>query len=382
MKSALVVAIFGVAAGCGDNHHNNPDASTTTHDASIDAHDASISPDAAPIVCDYMEQHDLTNDFDVPPGIEPTGLTYTGATLSICGTVNTGSAHYNSTYDTIDVDNYGITVNQDSDVLITLTSNGSGVANMAAISAVELIAYSDQTSENVASSFWASPGGDHAIVSAHLPMGTYELAMQASDNPNSATVTGPAIPYAITISADQPTVRCTTMTGSANYVESNDGPNGLGHVNDTVEIDMNGDAIALGSGENTPENTMLSLAPSTDYLITGDAAAVTTNNDAYWDMDTYVITPGPNTDQLSVRLDWANQNANLDYYLFRAGALGQDTAFITASTDDASEFGTTAVVPGQAYWLSVGEFDTTMGPAVDAPYSITVCAETYVAPPN
>ena len=62
--------------------------------------------------------------------------------------------------------------------------------------------------------------------------------------------------------------------------------------------------------------------------------------------------------------------------------LGFNTAFITASTDDPEEFGTTAVVPGTPYWISVGEFDTMTGTAVDAPYTLTVCAETYVPPPN
>jgi len=378
MKSVLLVAILGQVIGCdgcGDNNHNMVDANIPPVDSRPDA-----PADAAPISCNYDEQQDATNDFDVSNGIEQTGLHYTGSTLSICGLVNTGSAHYNVTYGTIDVDNYGITVDQDSDVLITLTGSGSNVALMAAISSVEIIAYSDQTSANVASSFWATPGGDHAIVSAHLTAGTYELAMQASDNANSASVTGPAIPYALTISADNPSMRCSTFTGSASYAEMGDGPGN--HANDTVEINMAGDAIALGAGSNTPENTQLILAPSTDYLITGDSAAVSVVTGTYFDMDTYVVTPGPNTDQISVRLDWDNQSANLDYYMFKAGDLGDNAAFITASTFNPEEFGTTAVTPNMPYWISVGEFAPMNSTSMDAPYSITVCAETFVPPPN
>jgi hypothetical protein len=387
MRSVLVVAVLGALIhggcdGCGDNNHNPPDASIPQPDAPphVDAPPA----DAAPINCNYDEQQDATNDYDTnPPGVENTNLTYTGTTMSICGLINTGSAHYNSEFDTIDVDNYQIDVAQDSDVLLTLTSSGSGVANMAAISAVEILAYQVQTGETVQSTFWASPGGDHAILSVHLAAGLYQLGIQASDNPDSATVTGPDVPYALTISADQPTVRCMEVTsGSANYTEMGDGSND--DANDTVEIDSTGTSMALGSGHNTPENTQLVLQPSTDYLIDGDSAAVAVATEAYWDMDTYLVTPGPNTDQVSIRLNWTDQTANLDYYLYKAGELGFNTAFITASTANSEEFGTAAVVPGVPYWISVGEFDPMLmgSMSVDTPYSITICAETYVPPPN
>ncbi len=156
MKSALVVAIFGAVVGCGDNHHNNLDASVPPQpDAAIDA---SIPQDAF-VECNYTEQHDSTNDFNVNDGIEETGLHFKpGDTRTICGNVNNGQFGSDGVPGTIDVDNYGITVDVDSDVLVTLTPppNMSSTP-LGLISSVELIAYSDQTSPGAVRPAASSP---------------------------------------------------------------------------------------------------------------------------------------------------------------------------------------------------------------------------------
>jgi hypothetical protein len=390
MKSVFVVAIFGGLIACGDNHHNTPDAPPLPPDAPIDA--PKPPPDGAAIVCDYDEQHDTTNDVNQPPmtAVEDTGLTFSGATISICGMINTGSAHFDTNFDTIDDDNFGFTVAADTDVLVALTAPPANYAAMNAISNLQLIFFNVQTSATIVTS-WASPSGDHAMLSAHVPAGSYQVTMNAADNQNSPTVTGPALPYAITISADQPSVRCQTFAGSANATEgSTDGA--ANDLNDIIQIDGLGrfSLISPPVPGSAPVATGLSLQPSTDYLITGDSAAVTTGHQTYWDMDTYSVTAGSNTNQLSVRLDWGSGAANLDYYLYEPNPLSAaeiaNPSLITASTSAPEEFGTAAVSPGVTYYISVGESSpqppAAPAPAVDAPYSLTVCAESFVPPPN
>jgi hypothetical protein len=370
MKSALVVAIFGAAVGCGDNHHNNPDASNPPQpDAAIDA---SIPLDAF-VECSYTEQDDSTNDFNVNDGIEQTGLHFKpGETRTICGNVNNGQFGSDGVPGTIDVDNYGITLDQDSDVLVTLTPppNMSSTP-LGLISSVELIAFSDQTNETVQVGYFET---DHAVYSAHLPAGNYELAVYVTDNQDAPMT----LPYEMRITSDDPAMRCAQLTGSANYTEANDGANNT--ANNVVDITSMGDTL-LGAGENLPEPTGIGVLDATQYLLDGVSANEPLTGD-YYDMDTYLISTGANTNQLSVRLDWATAGVDLDLYMFPATHI---LPIITSAAESATaldEFGTSAVTPNTQYWISAGAAtaDTTMA-SLPINYGITVCGEHFVQGP-
>jgi hypothetical protein len=370
MKSAFVVAVLGVIVGCGDNHHNNLDAGTTQPDAKIDA---SVPIDAF-VECNYTEQHNSTNDFNTsPPGIEETGLHFKpGDTQTICGNVNNGQFGSDGVAGTIDVDNYGVTFDADSDVLVTLTPPPAMSSTpLGLISSVELIAYSDQTDETVQVGYFET---DHAVYSAHLPAGHYELAVDVTDNQDISMT----LPYEMRISTDDPNMRCAQLTGSANYTEANDGASNT--ANNVVDISSTGVTI-LGAGENTPEPTGIGVLDAQNYLFDGSSASEAAIGD-YYDMDTYLVSTGANTNQLSVRLDWATSGVDLDLYLFPAT---HNLPILTSAAESSTvltEAGVSAVTPNTPYWISVGAATTDTTTAdLPASYGITVCGEHFVQGP-
>jgi hypothetical protein len=372
MKSALVVAMLAAAAGCGDNHHNNNDGGINDANKPDAAGDAAIPSDAF-VECNYTEQHDSTNDFNVNDGIEQTGIHFKpGDTRTICGNVNNGQFGSDGVAGTIDVDNYGITLDADADVLVTLTPPpATSSTPLGLISSVELIAFSDQTQETVQVGYFET---DHAVYSAHLPAGNYELAVDVTDN-QDATMT---IPYEMRISTDDPTMRCTQLTGSAAYTEANDGASNT--ANNVVDIASIGVTL-LGAGENQPEPTGLAVLDSQNYLLDGTSASEAALGD-YFDVDTYLISTGANTNQLSVRLDWATSGVDLDLYVFPATHTLPILTSAAASATSLDEFGTTAVTPNTPYWISAGAA-TTDTTAADLPvsYGITVCGEHFTQGP-
>jgi hypothetical protein len=370
MKSAFVVALLAAAVGCGDNHHNNLDASVPPQpDAAVDA---SVPLDAF-VECSYTEQHDSTNDFNVSDGIEQTGLHFKpGETRTICGNVNNGQFGSDGVNGTIDVDNYGITLDADSDVLVTLTPPPAMSSTpLGLISSVELIAFSDQLGETVQVGYFET---DHAVYSAHLPAGNYELAVDVTDNQDASMT----IPYEMRISTDDPAMRCTQLTGSASYTEANDGASNT--ANNVVDIASTGVTL-LGAGENQPEPSGVGVLDGQNYLLAGSSANEAAIDD-YLDMDTYLLSTGANTDQLSVRLDWATSGVDLDLYVFPATHTLPILTSAAKSTTTLDEFGTTAVTPNTQYWISVGAAatDTTVAD-LPATYGITVCGEHFTQGP-
>jgi hypothetical protein len=373
MKSAFVVAILAAAVGCGDNHHNNMDGGIINDANKPDAAvDASIPQDAF-VECNYTEQDDSTNDFNVNNGIEQTGLHFKpGDTRTICGNVNNGQFGSDGVVGTIDVDNYGITLDADSDVLVTLTPPpNTSSTPLGLISSVELIAYSDQTQETVQVGYFET---DHAVYSAHLPAGTYELAVDVTDNQDAAMT----LPYEMRITTDDPDTRCAQLTGTATYTEANDGASNT--ANNVIDIDSTGVTL-LGAGENQPEPTGLAVLDAQNYLFDGSSASEAAIGD-YYDMDTYLISSGANTNQLSVRVDWATSGVDLDLYVIPAT---HTLPILTSAAESASglgEAGVTAVTPNTPYWISIGAAtaDTTMA---DLPitYGITVCGQHFTQGP-
>ncbi|HEY1550214.1 MAG TPA: hypothetical protein VGG28_20440, partial [Kofleriaceae bacterium] len=137
----------------------------------------------------------------------------------------------------------------------------------------------------------------------------------------------------------------------------------------------------LGAGENQPEPSGVGVLDGQNYLLAGSSANEAAIDD-YLDMDTYLLSTGANTDQLSVRLDWATSGVDLDLYVFPATHTLPILTSAAKSTTTLDEFGTTAVTPNTQYWISVGAAatDTTVAD-LPATYGITVCGEHFTQGP-
>jgi len=100
-----------------------------------------------------------------------------------------------------------------------------------------------------------------------------------------------------------------------------------------------------------PTNLILDVAK---YRITGTSASVS-GQGSYYDRDDYLITTGPTTNELAIRLKPGSAMADMDYYLFgenRVNALGNASA---ANGLGKEEFATFAVNPNTRYWLWAGK---------------------------
>jgi hypothetical protein len=342
-----LVAMLATLACCGDNHPG-AGADGGPVDASVDA------PLDAFVACNYTEMDDLGNG-DLYGG-EPTPIMFKpGDTRTICGAINNG--HY--TDGTIDLDDYSLTVTQDSDVLVTL------IADAAAIPTLGTVAFDDQSMVAVGFGYYV---GDHAVYSAHLPADRYELSVDADGN---ADIAAP-IPYKLRIQTDHPTLRCPTVTTAADYTEANDGTNS--NMNDVFAIDAT--AVTL-IASTAAEPTNLSIADSTNYRIDGVSASVLVSG-TYFDRDTYAITA--TSDQLAIRLDWTSANDDLDFYIFTPSDANEiDKPGATTVAKGGDEFATQAVNPGSVYWVWVGASQD----STDLPtnYSLSICGETGVTGP-
>jgi hypothetical protein len=146
--------------------------------------------------CDYIEMDDATNDDDAVPGaIEPTGLSVPG-TVTLCGVINNG--HYNVTYDTVDVDNYEITVDDGSDMAdlgVIATIPGETILSQGGEISITI---SDSSGNPVTGGFVAADIAGFRTFAPISP-GSYQLNVSAfgtgSDSPTS-------FPYVLTIVGD------------------------------------------------------------------------------------------------------------------------------------------------------------------------------------
>ena len=297
--------------------------------------------------CDYTEASDATNDYFLASGyaLEATGLTFSGTALTVCGQVDSG--HYSTHYYSVDIDNFGITLASDSDVIVTLSGAGQNVSWLA------VHAYNPTTGYGVGSGNFIN---DHGVFSAHLAAGRYELSVEAYDNQDIAA----PIPYKMRIAADAPGTRCPQNTSTPDYVEANDGASNRG--NDVIDTDYRGyrSYVITTSTADAPEPTSLVLVSGASYRISGTSAAVS-QTDA-------------TTNQLAIRLNWTDASADLDYLLFpEGGDYPYGGAAHTSFGGD--EFATIAVAPGTRYWLWVGALQTST--VLPATYDLSLHAETF-----
>jgi hypothetical protein len=318
-----------------------------------------------PLSCDYTEQDDTTNDFyEDSPGVEATGLTFAGSQQVICGTVNNG--HYDAGYGTVDVDNYGFTVLQSANALITLRATA---ANMNMISSVGFFAVRLDDNGDVVQTIGGYFSGDHGAMSGVLINGNWQIDVEAYDNQDAPI----SVDYQLAISPDYPAQRCASLFTNPVYVEAHDGADSTG--NDVLSYtDGDYDPAMIGNA-SAAEPTGMSMTGGTRYLVTGVSADVVGDGDSYLDRDTYLVTTDATTNQLSFRIAASSGNAVLDYFVFPVGS----TYPLTETSYATQTMATLAVQPSSSYWVWVGaESGATSLPS---DYGVTLCAETFVATP-
>lgn len=312
--------------------------------------------------CDYTEQDDTSNDYLADTGyvLEQSGITFdTTVQRTICGKINHG--HFDDYWYSVDVDNYGVAMAQEGDVVVTLTGEAE------AINSVGVYAYSVDSGDSFGSYFY----GDHGVFTAHLPAGHYEFSVEAYDDVDALA----DIDYKIRINLDHPSARCGRVTHFPDYVEQYDGASSVD--NDVFDVDyaLYPAQYKTSSATDQPEAAGMTMVNPTHYRIWG-MSEPRTAQDSYLDRDTYSVTTGPDINQLSIRLNWSSQDADFDYYVF---AEGYDTV-IGKSTQvklGEDEYATFPVLPNSTYWVWVGA--STNSSQMPADYDVSLCPQTFTA---
>lgn len=318
--------------------------------------DAAPTPDASPPPCAYTEKTDAAND----PAAEPTGLTVGSKPLTLCGTINTG--HFHTDTNTVDVDAYRVTSDGTSNLVVRFSGSSGSAASAANVDFSVFVFNTDEHPTLLSGGHNNAIVHDHGAFLISLPAGTYDVVVTAS---NSADLTAP-FDYKVQIAPDGPT-RCPAVSAPAAYAEAADGTGGN---NDVVALDFDFDPAAqlTAASADAPEATGLTIDGLTPIRITGTSANEDAEDD-YMDRDTYLIQTGAATSELTLRLDWADPQNNLDYFVFPAGqtqALGAGTHF-----EGHEEYDVVPVEPDTKYWIWVGSHDGSTG--LPATYDLTIC---------
>ncbi len=341
--ACFLFALIAVAA-CGDD-----DGSANVDSGLVD----SRLMDAPASDCDYTEQSDLSNDTSSTGGVtETTGLTFSSRTV-VCGTVD--HTHFDGDI-TIDGDSYTLTVAAETDVIIRMVAPGAA--------SLELVGV-DINGSGGSLAGTLTYYGNHGVVSARLPAGTFELLMLSLGGESITS----SVPYRIEVVADMPDTRCPEVTVGG-FMEANDSGNNTG--NDVYAYPSGNPVAFTGSTTDAPEPTNIVLAPGVDIRFYGTAADIM-DADKFEDTDTYEIATGAGTNELGLRLTWPTAGANLDWFLYEQNT----TSPIAGGTSTATtgvDMRLTAVKPNTTYWLAVS---AVTGTAVPATYNATLCGAQY-----
>ncbi|HEY4238539.1 MAG TPA: hypothetical protein VGM88_01945 [Kofleriaceae bacterium] len=315
----------------------------------------SSDPEEESPSCDYTETGDTGNSTTA----ETTGIMMVGSDgndgiRELCGAVNGG--HFDTALHTIDVDKYRITTDGMADVIVRIF----GLEGTDALGATGLEVTIFDTQANPTLLFAGTHDAsiaDHATFLAHLPAGEYDVVVTAK---GSGDIEGTGtIPYKIRFTPDDPT-RCPAITDPADYTEADDANNGV--VSVAFGTDPQFQATA-----GTAEDTGLTFDHD-KKRISGSSAAGTPVDD-YIDRDTYALTTGDKTDELFLRLDWADAGTDLDFLVFEADTMTYVGGGLLPNPIE--EYTPVAVKPKTAYWVWVGAHaGSTMLPE---PYDLAVC---------
>jgi hypothetical protein len=338
-RACALSALLLVA--CGD------DSGTASPDAR--RADARII-DAAADDCDYTEQSDLTNDTTSQGTSELTGLTFATRTV-ICGTID--HTHFDGSI-TVDGDSFTLNVASDTDVIVRFLAP---TANTVELIGVDV--YSGTTRRGTATFY-----GNHGVVSARLPAGTFELIPLALNAEQITT----SIPYRIEVTADSPDTRRPEVTAGG-FTEVGDGAQDNG--NNIFAIPMTG-STTFTSANDADEMTNLAIAAGVNYRVAGSAANGTVT-DKYEDIDTYEIATLA-TNELTIRLAWPTAGADLDWYLWEKNTTMPTFAAGSTTTGTTGEIQLTSIKPNATYWLTVG---AKTGITADVAYNATLCGAQF-----
>jgi hypothetical protein len=347
MGARIACALIACLIACGN------DSGSGTSDAAIEA-DAP-GPDApVQVACGYTEAQDATNN--TAGGAEASGVTIGGSASPLCGVIDSG--HFDAQNEVVDVDRFKFTAGANIDVLVHITGTGAEALD-------DVVMQIDGGSPRLAYGAWE---GDHGTLAAHLPAGEYTIIIGAFN----AAATSAGINYKVTLQLDAPATRCPKITATENYAEAADGG---GTGNDVIRHDFSASPqSSLTTANDAPEATNLTLAAGTSYRIRGQSANVDMNNDSYKDRDTYAITTGATTNQLTVRLNWPGTTTDLDYRIYQQNTASSYAAGLDVSAME-EEFETFAVRPNTTYWLWIGADDGSTGLPVD--YDASLCADAF-----
>ena len=288
--------------------------------------------------CDYSELDDVSNGTTA----EPAGVVIDGV-RDVCGTVEGG--HYDGATSTIDVDRFAVTMPADGTVLVRIASP----ADATPLSRVSARIFDATANPRLLADIPLT--GDHGAQLVALAAGDYVIAVTATA---SGDLEG-TLPYRVQLVANP---ECAAATFTA-YAET-------AADNDAIAIDFTA-TPTTSAMTGTAEATGLTATANTTLHIAGSADG-TAHTDSYADRDSFAFVTDDTANELTVRLDWPDAAADLDFYVFD-GNLNQIAAGDLGKAG-AQEMQTFAVQPGTAYTLWVGGFKGTHAPAT---YDATVC---------
>lgn len=306
------LALAVLVAGCGDNR----------------------SP------CDYAETDDGANATTA----ETSGIALASGVHGVCGAIDPG--HYDAASKTVDIDRYRLAIGGDGRFLLRVASDASATL------LTRLSAKIFDTSANPTLRADVAFTGDHGAQIVELPAGDYDLVVAGTA---TGEPSGP-IPYQVELVLDP---ACARASG-APYQESTGN-------NDAIGVSFS-TSPPVSSIDGTAEDTRL-VATANNTLHLAGTIDGTAHTDSYDDRDSYAFRTDGTANELTVRLDWTDAAADLDFYLFDPGTLE------TIAAGDLGGAGTLeirafAVAPSTAYVLWVGGYKGTHAPAT---YDVTVC---------
>lgn len=293
---------------------------------------------------------------------EPTGLTFAGARIAQCGSIDLGHAQG----DLIDRDRYQLTVAPAAPVVVRLTAPLAG-----AVERLELrVDEAGGTPRAV-----ARVRAGNAVSTLLLPQGEYHITVEARGAPAMSVV-----PYRIEVFGDQPAMRCPPMPGGTIHMERDE--SAAGHrANDVVEARDAPPILATQatSESDDPDATGKAASAGERFAITGTSASVASAGDDYHDRDTFSFYTGATTNQLDVRVVWTGGLADLDVLVFEAGKADDPMGTPTAALIG-EEVVVTSVEPSKEYWLWVG--GSSRSTSLPTAYAVHVCGREIAAAPT
>jgi hypothetical protein len=305
-----------------------------------------------PLPCDYREAGDATNNTTA----ETSGVTIGTGTKTVCGKIEPG--HFDAAQKSVDVDAFRVTAAADTSLIMQFFGD-DGLASLTELSVV--VRDTKALPAILAAGTFHAALADHAAFLVELPAGDYDVSIAGSAPADIAA----ALEYKIRFVEDKPD-RCAPVTAAASYTEALDNADNAG--NDVIAADFSKDPqFTLTAGTtDAPEPTGLTVDAKSALRVTGSSAMVNPT-DQYMDRDTFEITTGGSTDELTIRMDWMGA-ADLDYAVFEEQST-TPTGLSNISANGTNERSTFAVKPSTKYWVWVGSFDG----GAPTTYDLSIC---------